>query len=192
MHTNDQDRQNHLAGGPVSKSAGPLPRDRVLKSLAFEQEEIEELLDLKYGKAQTFSLLTLLFPFVNLQNHFHVDHVFPQARFRKNDLKKANIALDDIETYQERRDQIANLQLLEGAANIEKQDRLPAEWLVAAHPDEESRRNYREQHLLGQLPDGLDGFLGFCEARRARLRSKLERLLQKPAAPHAPDEAETA
>ena len=40
MHTNDQDRQNHLAGGPVSKSAGPLPRDRVLKSLAFEQPDI--------------------------------------------------------------------------------------------------------------------------------------------------------
>lgn len=153
------------------------------KSLAFEDEEIDELLDLKYGKGQTFSLLTLLFPFVIQQIHFHVDHVFPKSLFRRASLRKAGVEETDIDAFQDCRDRIANLQLLEGAANIEKQAKLPAEWLLASHPDPSSREQYRAQHLLGDVPVGINGFLEFYNARRARLRERLEGLLRRtPAA----------
>ena len=159
------------------------------KSLHFEPEEIEEILDLEYGKAQTFSLLSLLFPFVDLQQHHHLDHVFPKSGFRKSRLRKAGVSEERIDEYQARRDCIANLQLLEGNANIEKQDRLPGEWLSAMYRDPVSRRNYCEQHLLGEATDDWGDFLDFYETRRDRLRERLQALLRPAGAASASPDA---
>ena len=43
------------------------------KSLHFEPEELEDLLDMQYGKAQTFSLLSLLFPFMSITSSLSLD-----------------------------------------------------------------------------------------------------------------------
>ena len=152
------------------------------KSLAFETEEIEELLDLKYGNSRTFSLLTLLFPFVDLHNRFHVDHIFPKARFRKSALRKAGVAEDAIDSLIDLRDRVANLQLLDGDANIEKQAELPAAWLKRMFPEADRRVAYADRHLLGDVPADVAGFNGFYEERRARLRRRLQELLQRPVA----------
>ena len=50
------------------------------RSLVFEEEEIEELADMSSGDRLTFGLLSVLFPFVDLRNQFHVDHVFPRSQ----------------------------------------------------------------------------------------------------------------
>lgn len=47
------------------------------KGLTFSPEEIEELLDSKYGSKRTFAVLALLFPHVDTRNRHHVDHVYP-------------------------------------------------------------------------------------------------------------------
>jgi hypothetical protein len=153
------------------------------KSLQFEAEEIEEILDLEYGKGQAFSLLSLLFPFIDLQQHHHIDHVFPRSGFRRDRLRKAGVSSDQIEEYKTRRDRIANLQLLDGSANVEKQDRHPTEWLAQMHSDPQTRRHYCDQHLFGEVPEGWDGFLEFYEARRARMKAKLEALLRPTRSP---------
>ena len=44
------------------------------KSLVFEHEELEQLVDMRYQERLAFALLSLLFPFVDLRNQFHVDH----------------------------------------------------------------------------------------------------------------------
>ena len=47
------------------------------KSLTFEEEEFEDLVE---SKDRTFTLLSLLYPFVDLQNKkFHIDHVFQKS-----------------------------------------------------------------------------------------------------------------
>ena len=51
------------------------------KSLDFSPEEVEDLADIRYGDSQLYALLTLLFPFVDPRNRFHIDHVFPASRF---------------------------------------------------------------------------------------------------------------
>ena len=51
------------------------------RQLVFDEEEIEDLADMRYGDRLTFALLSLLFPFVDLRNQFHLDHIFPAARF---------------------------------------------------------------------------------------------------------------
>ena len=53
------------------------------KSLTFEEEEFEDLVE---SKDRSFTLLSLLYPFVDLQNSkFHIDHVFPKSRFSASD-----------------------------------------------------------------------------------------------------------
>ena len=97
------------------------------KSLTFTQEEVEELADMKYGARDLFGLLTLLFPFVDTRNQFHIDHVFPNAVFHARKLKKLGHSDDEVAGLQDRKDRLPNLQLLQGPDNQSKNDQmLPA------------------------------------------------------------------
>jgi len=148
------------------------------KSLMFENEELDELVELKYGKPRTFALLTLLFPFVDCHNHFHIDHIFPQANFTKTKLRKSKFSEDEIDLYQNMRDNLANLQLLDGSANLEKQQTMPSQWLQNMYPNVESQKNYCEKHLLGDVPETMAEFEGFFKQRKAMLRQQIGKILQ--------------
>ena len=147
------------------------------KSLSFEDAEIDDLLHLTYGDRRVFPLLALLFPFVDFHNQFHVDHVYPRSRFTKRRLLKAGIDEADVERLERQADELPNLQLLEGAANNEKRATMPASWLAKHHPNKATARNYRENHLLGNLSDEISTFDEFYHARRECLREKLVELL---------------
>ncbi len=149
------------------------------KALSFEDEEVEELVQLNYGERRTFALLSLIFPFVDLHNHFHVDHIFPRACFTKQRLKRAGVSDDDLDSWAALRDGLANLQLLDGTANLEKQSKLPAEWLDEMFPDEIKRASYCERHLLGSVPAEITGFGEFFETRKRLLRDRIGTLLQR-------------
>jgi hypothetical protein len=147
------------------------------KSLLFGEEEIEELVEMRYGDKRLFALLTLLFPFVDVTNHhFHIDHVFPKSRFTKARLRKAGVPEPDIDDFRELADCLPNLQLLEGIENVEKQAVMPAEWLEGSLP-QDARTNYCDNHQLGQLPESLTAFRAFYDARRRALRSRIVKLL---------------
>jgi len=147
------------------------------KSLAFTEEEIEELLDMRYGSRDLFGLLTLLFPFVDTRNQFHIDHVFPTAQFHARKLKKAGLADTEIERLQEFKDRLPNLQLLQGADNQSKNDQMPAEWIDATFKTKQDRQEYIERHLLDGVMTGLDGFEAFYSARRNRLKETIRKVL---------------
>ena len=149
------------------------------RSMAFEDEEIEQLADMRYGDRITFALLSLLFTFVDLRNKFHVDHIFPASRFKKKALEDAGVAADDLDEYVEKRDGLANLQLLTGPENNEKRAQLPSEWLESAHPEESGRNEELNRHLLGELPTAMSGFPEFYDARRERLKERISELLRQ-------------
>jgi hypothetical protein len=147
------------------------------KSLHFVEEEIDELVEMQYGDKRLFALLTLLFPFIDVTNHhFHIDHVFPKSRFTKPKLKKAGVGEDDIDEFKEMVNSLPNLQLLEGAENVEKQASMPTEWMAGAFSNT-TRSNYCDNHLLGDVPEALTEFREFYNARSAVLRSKIVQLL---------------
>ena len=150
------------------------PRGR---SLVFQDEEIEELADMRYGNRLTFALLSLLFPSVDLRNQFHLDHIFPSARFTVRALKDAGVPEDKIDLWVQNKDGLSNLQLLPGPENNEKQAMMPSEWLSQRYGDLESRKEYQERHLMGEVPDSITEFNTFYKARRARLREEIKRLL---------------
>jgi hypothetical protein len=143
------------------------------KTLTFEQEEIEELLDLEYGDRRIFALLSLLYPFVDLRNNFHIDHIFPTARLTPQRLRKAGVNEDTIEVFRDHANRLSNLQLLEGAFNNEKRQKLPADWLAGRYPKATERANYCSLHDLGEVPAGITAFEEFYKARRTRLFDKI-------------------
>jgi len=147
------------------------------KSLAFDNAEIDELLNLKYGGQRTFSVLSVLYPGLDLGKKFHEDHIFPKSRFTKKKLTEAGIPAERIDDYLAVVNLLPNLQLLAGTANIEKQDLLPAAWIDAAFPSEEKRATYIAENDLDDLPLDLAEFSAFFESRKAQLRGRLIRTL---------------
>ena len=149
------------------------------KSLSFEEEELRELVELKYGENRTFALLTLLFPFVDCRNNFHVDHIFPRAQFAKSKLRNIGLSEEEIDTFHEMRDGLANLQLLDGSANIEKQQAMPAEWLRRMFPEQQTRESYCDRYYLGHVPEEMREFSTFYLQRQQLLRERIRQLLHR-------------
>ena len=152
------------------------------RTLVFEPEEMDDLVDMQYGDRRLFALLSLLFvEFVDLRNHFHIDHIFPKSHFTRPRLMKAGVSEDEVDNFISYKDGLANLQLLGGQENNEKRAKMPADWLAAKYSDPKSRQNYEDCHMLGDVPDSIVDFGDFYETRRARLRERIEELLGRQA-----------
>ena len=147
------------------------------KGLTFEVEEIEELADMKYSDRRLFSLMALLFPSMDLRNHFHIDHVFPSRDFSPSRLREAGVNDEKIEEFRDHANRLGNLQLLDGNENNEKRAKLPADWLTERFPTDEKRQHYCDKHDLGDVPEKISGFEEFYQSRRERLRKRIEKLI---------------
>ncbi len=150
---------------------------KIGKALRFEEEELDGLLDQTYGNRVTFSVLALLYPSVDLANRFHEDHIFPKSRFTRKRLLDAGVPEDQVLAFQERRDRIANLQLLEGTPNQEKSAKMPAEWLRDHFTSEDGLTGWKLRNFADDVPDAIAGFLEFNDARREKMKARLAQLL---------------
>lgn len=174
--TRDMIRAHGADGFPVQQIEEEL-RVKAGKSLVFENAEVEDLLDTAYKSRTAVLLLTLLYPWVEMNQSYHKDHVFPRSLFHKPTLMKAGIEEADIESYKKRVDLLPNLQLLPGLLNQEKSSMYPADW-ARDHLSDHKRQQYLEQYDLGDLPTDLIGFPGFFVTRRETFRQRLVKLLQ--------------
>lgn len=143
------------------------------KSLSFDAAEVDELLNLKYAGQRTFSVLSILYPGLDLGKKFHEDHIFPKSRFTRKKLERAGIRGDKVDNYLTAVNLLPNLQLLAGTANIEKQDTLPSEWIASAFPNGSKRDVYLADNDLDDLSLDLDRFMEFFEERKLRMRNRL-------------------
>ena len=172
-------RENGIHTFPVVRLREAMARRG--RQLIFDDEEVEDLADLRYGDRLTFALLSLLFPFVDLRNQFHLDHIFPASRFTDNRLKDACVPDHKVTAFRDCKDRLANLQLLQGPVNTEKGATMPAEWLSRTYAVESDRREYEERHLLGHVPELITEFDTFYDARRERLKKRIGKMLgRKP------------
>ena len=147
------------------------------KDLVFDEHEINRLLDIRYGDRHTFALLSLLFPYVDLERQPDIDHIFPTKAFSPSNLKSIGVPEDKIDDFVDKKDRLANLQLLDGTKNKEKRDRVPAAWLEKTYPNPARRRHYEDDHLLGDVPETIAGFGILYNERRKRLKAELEKHL---------------
>jgi hypothetical protein len=151
---------------------------RIGRGLRFENEEIDELIDERYGRRQAFSVLALLYPGVDFNNRFHVDHIFPRSRFNKRKLRAAGVDEAKISAFQASVDKIANLQLLEGIPNQEKSDKMPHVWIAEHFTSDEQRQAWKERNYIDDLPEDITDFLEFYERRRRLMRERLAAALR--------------
>lgn len=150
---------------------------RLGKSLKFEQDEIEDLVETQYGNRNVFPILSQLYPGVNVHGVFHVDHIFPRKLFTKTQLRSAGVAEEILDEFREKMNGLPNLQILEGPVNTQKADRLPADWARLQYPDTSARDMYLAAHDMHDLPEQITEFLSFYEARRTRMAERLRDLL---------------
>lgn len=150
------------------------------KSLRFSDEEVDGLLDMKYGHRELFGLLTLLFPFIDTSaNHFHIDHVFPKALFNAGALRRGGMTDDQVDDLQTKKDQLPNLQLLPGIPNQEKNATPPLQWITEHFDDLAARQDYISRHGLDDLADDVLSFSRFFDQRRKWLKKNLEVMLSE-------------
>lgn len=146
------------------------------KTIEFSPGEVVDLLATPYTQRGCFALLATMFPNVDTRNVFHIDHVFPQKIFTKKALQDGGLDAARIEVVQERRHRLANLQLLEGPVNVEKQAAMPAAWATSKY-GEDGLSDYLARHDLPQIPDTIAGFEAFYVARKRRLARRLAGVL---------------
>jgi hypothetical protein len=159
------------------------------KSLTFSAEEVDELLELQYGKPRTFAVLAMLYPGLDLSHELHEDHIFPRSRFTRTALIRADIPADEVDKYTLRVNCLPNLQLLAGMPNVEKGAVWPWDWLESEHfTSEAAKDQYKAQNDLDLLPGDLAGFISFYDERKKRLAKRLAGLLDQEIQHNLPEE----
>ena len=151
---------------------------RLGKGLSFDDDELDDVIDSRYGSPQSFLLLSLLYPFVDVKsNRFHVDHVFPRSQMSVRKLRQVGVPEDGMTSIRDALDRLPNLQLLEGIRNQEKSSHMPDRWLDTSFTDDATKGNHVANHDLGEIPDTQRGFLAWHDARRKRMLHRLRNLL---------------
>jgi hypothetical protein len=149
-----------------------LPGD---KTLAIDAEDTDQILDYEKGP-YTFMVLSLLYPQLRFdQVQFHQDHIHPRSRFNKQVLAKLVISEEKIAKWQDLRDRLPNLQLMEGAENENKRARPFDEWLDASSLDK--AHFLITNHIPANISVSLKHFEEFYESRKSLLRDKIKAVL---------------
>lgn len=144
------------------------------KSLVFDEDVVEGLVNLRYGNSGVVPLLSILYGHVYTGQPFHVDHIFPRAKLTPQRLRDAGYEDPNVEEIVHLyRDGLGNLQLLQGGENIGKSDRLPLDWATEQYPQQDALTGYLGRNDMADVPASLSGFLDFYRARRERVAQRL-------------------
>lgn len=144
------------------------------KTIAFTDDDIENLLELQYGRADTLMILMLLYPSLDYNNKFHVDHIYPKSKFTKTILKEKGISSDKIEEYMAHVNDISNLQMLAAIPNMEKQDKDFSDWYAVNYSTDNDKIQYRKINYLPDMDYSYGNFIQFLEGRKQQLRNQLK------------------
>ena len=144
------------------------------KKLTIDTTDIENFLEYKKG-AFSFLLLSTLYPDLKLdQISFHQDHMHPHSKFKPSILKEVGIDGETIKQWQDMRDQVPNLQLLEGRENTVKQATDLSKWVNNKADDSTYYR--KRNYILDEQSLELENFEDFFANRKQLLRKKLYEL----------------
>ncbi|PQJ18442.1 DUF262 domain-containing protein [Nonlabens tegetincola] len=171
----------------INEHLGSFPLEEIInyykgrrKSISFTEDDIESILELNYGKAQTFSALVLLYPSLNWNFKYHQDHIHPKSFFSTRKLNKLGFTdTEEIQEFQSRFNTLPNLQLLQANENTEKNNKPFESWLNEIYPNAEDKRTFiLQHHIPTDTSLKLEDFMRFFEARRTALKTKLMRELK--------------
>lgn len=143
------------------------------KDLRFDDEYIESMLDIQYGEGRCRALLHLLFPEMDTNRTYHIDHLHPKTEFDSRKLKRHAFLQEDnalLTFYNDAAhwNSIANLHLLNDSQNLSKGDKMLDDWL--SDPSVHLSAN---DLLVGGVSLAFKDFTTFYHKRRANLKERL-------------------
>lgn len=149
------------------------------KSISFTNDDIDNILELKYGKARTYCALTLLYPGLNYNFKYHQDHIHPKSFFTRTKLLALGI-IDPIkqQRFIENFNKLPNLQLLEATQNVEKNGKHFIQWLEENYVNNEDKKTFLLQHHINSTSSlSFEDFMSFYNSRKDQLKTKLVTIL---------------
>lgn len=154
--------------------------DKLRKSkwdLSFDEYAIEELLNTRYASGNTLMIMSILYPWANLKNNFHVDHIHPKTMFTKKKLKKAGVSEEDMDFCMTNYNFLGNLQLLESTPNEEKKATPFEQWIEESFDSEEQRKDYMKKNYIPDVDFSLSNFVEFFDEREKLIVKALKKEL---------------
>ncbi|WQY76238.1 DUF262 domain-containing protein [Helicobacter pylori] len=136
--------------------------------LKITNDAIEDMM-CSSNHARVFPILRILYPNLNYKTAtFHIDHIYPKSKFKKN--KKLDKDFCGNHLY--------NLQLLEGAENSAKKDKDPEVWLKEEYKDERAIEEYKKRNYIDPtLKLEWENIKEFREKREEAIITKLKEVL---------------
>lgn len=147
------------------------------KTLIFTDDDIENLLDRKYGQPDTRTILMFLYPSLDYSNKFDIDHIYPKSKFTKSMLEKNGVSSDRVDFCMDHVNDLSNLQFLATIPNIEKQNKDFDDWFARICPTDSEKAQYRADNYLPKMDYTFVNFEHFIEERRQQLKRKLTEML---------------
>lgn len=164
----------------TSKTHFPLEdlmQAKIKKSLKIEKDQIDELLNIKYGDPRITPLFNELEHVASRPND-QIDHIWARAILSsKKAIKKQYPSITDelLEQYKAQMNRLANLQILDSVVNNEKEDKLFSEWISVKYPDKHSLEVYKQDHFIPEsVSCEFADFLDFIQAREVLLETKIK------------------
>jgi hypothetical protein len=175
----------------INDNIGGFPLNQIIehyrgqvKSIIFTSDDIDSMLQIQYGSPLSFSVLSMLYEGLNLSFNYHQDHIFPKKNFTARKLTSLGIDRGSHDFYLDNFNCIANLQLIEGLVNTEKNAKQLDEWLNENYPDVMQRTNYFNLHFFPiNASVTFDHFTEFITNRKQIIRERLQRLLNPELTP---------
>ena len=148
----------------------------IKKPLKIEEEQISDVLEIKYGDPRIVPLFNELEHVASRPND-QVDHIWPRAILSsKKAIRKLYPSITDsvLDQYKSSLNKLANLQIIDGVVNNEKAETPFDEWLNAQYPDVHSFALYKKEHFIPDFESyNFEDFLAFISAREELLRQEI-------------------
>lgn len=154
-----------------------LMQAEIKKSLKIDDEQIEEIMNIKYGDPRIIPLFNELEHIASRPND-QVDHIWARSILSsKKAIKRLypSITEELIVQYKAQLNKLANLQILDSVVNNEKSDTPFTEWIAIKYPTKNTLDLYKQGHFI---PDNVSlefsDFLQFINTRENLLKQKIK------------------
>lgn len=168
----------------ILKNPGGFPLQQIVdrfkgtnRDISFSDDSINNLLFTKYGSGDLLLIMSVLYPWADLKNHFHMDHIFPKSLFTYKRMQKLGVPEDKTDFYLKNCNYIGNLQLLEELPNKEKSNTEFKLWVEQRYPDPSQRKDYKTKHYIPDVSLEFTNFEQFFLERQKLLLNALKAAL---------------
>lgn len=168
----------------ILKNPGGFPYQQIVekfkgtnRDISFSDDSINNLLYTKYGSGDILLVMSILYPWADLKNHFHIDHMFPKSLFTRKRIQKLGVPDTQTDFYIDNVNYIGNLQLLEELPNKEKNNTEFKTWLEQNYADADKLKAYREKHYIPDVGVEFTNFEEFFLEREKLLFKALKAAL---------------